>query len=90
MSFESGAMAVWKDGIVIIETADTELFMTPEIMDTANTCPEIGGLGRDGDIVTFGTHGKGLGRLAYRIIGQGGDGIYWLRSLDLEALDEWE
>lgn len=63
---ERGARAV-------VTQADDIIWIADELMDEATQSGQatvLGGLERDGDTLTFGTPGEGMGRLTYRIIGR--------------------
>ncbi len=59
-------------GHAVVDQADDIIWIIDELIETATAeqQPAIpGGLEIDGQLLTFGTEGEGLGRLTYRIIG---------------------
>lgn len=57
----------------VVVDADPVIWLSPEILAAAfepGAATVAGGLERDGDRITFGTPGEGLGRLTYRLVGE--------------------
>lgn len=69
MAYSATLMLI--DGRIVVTEADDTLWIADEIIHAARDPDRVhrpGDLDIDGDLITFGTAGEGLGRLSYRII----------------------
>lgn len=56
---------------VVVKSADDELWIANELMAIAVAPERVrvdGDFDVDGDVITFGTSGEGLGRLSYQVV----------------------
>jgi len=66
--YHGDMIAMWVNGCVVVQRADPVVLATNELIEEWRAGTPLVQL--DGDVVTLGTEGQGMGRVSYRIGGR--------------------